>query len=303
MRQIEFFKYHALENDFLVIDSDSIEIRKRKASERSPRLLLGSGKAFSRLVAALCNRHRGIGADGAMIYTRSRERFLMRLFNADGSEAEVSGNGLRILAHHIYRNQRSAKKAFMISSASGDHPVKVISSKGDSVVTRISLQAPRFALPDVPMMGESEFFIAMPFAVAAGELIGTAVSVGNPHLVFFVDSSDFDWQTFGSQVECDPRFPQRTNVEFAVVETKRRVTHWSWERGVGVTRASGTGAASTVAAGIINGLLEHQVTVCEPAGVLQVSLASLNDNILLTGPSTFVGQGRFVFDDNEKNTR
>lgn len=228
---------------------------------------------------------------------------MMRIFNADGSEAEVSGNGLRILAQHIYQKKHSHGKAFTIQSMTGDNRIKIVSSKGGSAVSRISLGKPSFALPDVPMKGSSQFFISMPFAVTAGELVGTAVNVGNPHIVFFVDNFSFDWQAFGREVECDRRFPARTNVEFAVIESRRRVIHQSWERGVGVTKASGTGAASTAAAGIINGLLEHEVTVCEPAGELEIAISSLDDDILLTGPSEYVGEGSFIYNGNEKNIR
>ena len=112
--------------------------------------------------------------------------------------------------------------------------------------------------------------------------------------IFFVDTQDFDWQTFGAEVEIDIRFPEFTNVEFAIVKSRKRVVHWSWERGAGPTRASGTGAASAVAVGIINGILDHQVTATEPAGNLQVKIPKLSSTITLTGPSQLIGEGVFV---------
>ncbi len=276
--RIPFLKYHALENDFLVLDS-------------TPHL---TGRILARIARHACDRHRGVGADGLIMVESSCGEFRMRLFNADGSEAEISGNGLRILAHHLFRHKRTRRKSFVIRSAAGENRVTVVSSRGGKAVSRISLGKPRFALPEIPMKGAAEFFINAPFAVASGELVGTAVSVGNPHIVFFVDTLDFDWPTFGREVECDPRFPERTNVEFGVIRSRSRIVHQSWERGVGITRASGTGAASTVAAGIINGYLDREVTVCEPAGELQITIGSLDDDILLTGPSEYIGEGSFV---------
>ena len=290
MKMIYYFKYQALENDFLVID----------LSTNNPRL---SDRDKTGLTRGICDRHRGIGADGVIFSDIQDGRFLMRIFNADGSEAEVSGNGLRILTQYLYQKKYAMSKSFVIHSATSDNRVSIVSSRGRALVSRISLGKPRFGLPEIPMKGNTEFFISTPFAVTAGELIGTVVNVGNPHIVFFIDSFDFDWQTFGREVENDQRFPARTNVEFAVIKSRKQVVHQSWERGVGVTRASGTGAASTVAAGIISGSLDHEVTVCEPAGNLRISVASLDEDIFLTGPSEYVGEGSFIYGGNEKDTR
>ncbi len=290
MQQIQFYKYQALENDFLVIDLSTAKLRQ-------------SDRARAGLTQSICDRHCGIGADGVIFSDIRDSQFLMRIFNADGSEAEVSGNGLRILAQHLYQKEYAGSRSFVIHSATGDNQVKIISSKGKASVSRISLGKPLFALSQIPMKGTTEFFISSPFAVTAGELVGTAVNVGNPHIVFFVDNFNFDWQAFGREVENDRRFPARTNVEFAVIKSRKQVVHQSWERGVGVTRASGTGAASTVAAGIINGHLDHEVTVCEPAGDLQISIASLDEEMFLTGPSEYVGEGSFIYGGNEKDTR
>lgn len=286
MRKVRFHKYQALENDFLVIAVDAI-----------PESLKMD------FVCNICARHIGIGADGVIFFDNDKDNFRMRVFNADGSEAEISGNGLRIMAQYIYQHEAMTKKSFIIRSVKGENRVKIISGVRKQVVSRISLGVAKFALSDIPMRGLTEYFINLPFATASGELLGTAVSIGNPHMVFFVDNFDFDWQTFGGEVEADTRFPMRTNVEFAIINSRKRLTHCSWERGVGVTRASGTGASSAVAAGIINGYLDHRVTVCEPAGELDIELRSLDDEILLTGPSVQVGEGVFIYDSNEKINR
>ncbi len=286
MRKIPFSKYHGLENDFLVIDLSAIRIASSLRSD---------------LTRKICSRHTGIGADGVVFYSARGGKFLMLLYNSDGSEAEISGNGLRILAQHLYGAKVIRSRTFTVDTIVGKNVVEVVSTKGDEQSTRIELGTPLFRLSEIPMRSSTSHFINRSFKSDSGELIGTAVNVGNPHIVFFVDNFDFDWRTYGAEVECDRRFPQRTNVEFAVIKSRARVEHRSWERGAGETRASGTGAAAVVAAGVMNGLLDHEVSVHEPAGVLQIELDSLDQSIHLTGPSKRIGDGIFLYDVNEKN--
>lgn len=285
---VAFHKYHALGNDFIVVHE--------RLAKVPPRLV-------PLMVRSICDRHNGVGADGVVLYDEVRGRHRMRIFNADGGEAEISGNGLRILAHHIYSCAEHKHKAFVIDSATGENAVRVNSGNSQRMISSVSLTAPEFHVRKVPMKVKAQFFIRQPFKTAAGELLGTAVSVGNPHIVFFVDNFDFDWRAFGREVESDRRFPERTNVEFAVVKTRKRIQHRIWERGVGETSASGSGAASTVAAGIINGLLDNDVTVEEPAGKLQIRVAALDVSIVLTGTSQYICTGGYWFERNAKDRR
>jgi diaminopimelate epimerase len=222
----------------------------------------------------------------------------MALYNADGSEAEVSGNGLRILAQHLRDLKLVTGRLFEIHTGCGVCATEVMLRSGNTQLTRIELARAVFDLELIPMRGETSHFINQLFATESGSLLGTAVNVGNPHIVFFVDTFDFDWRAFGAEVEKDRRFPNHTNVEFARILSRTRVVHCSWERGAGETRASGTGAAATVAAGVVNGLLDHLVTVQEPAGDLTIELRSLDDPIHLTGPSVRIGEGLFLFDQH-----
>lgn len=281
MKKIEFYKYHGLENDFLTIDLNTLRLSKAKLAE---------------LAAAICSRHTGIGADGVVYYSSDAGKCKMALYNADGSGAEVSGNGLRILAQHLRDRKLVTRRRFEIHTASGDCAIEVVSRSGNAQSTRIELSRPMFDLKAVPMRGGTSHFINQLFTAESGALLGTAVNVGNPHIVFFVDTFDFDWRTFGAEVEKDRRFPNCTNVEFAHILSRSKVAHCSWERGAGETKASGTGAAATVAAGVVNGLLDHLVAVQEPAGELSVELQSLDDPIHLTGPSVRVGEGLFLFE-------
>jgi diaminopimelate epimerase len=288
MRQLPFSKYHGLENDFLVIPAEKIRLR---------------GARLQSAVRAICDRHTGVGADGVLLLGRRAERFSMRIYNADGSEAEISGNGLRILAQHISRMQFTRKRRLTVATVAGPAEVRILGRSGNRQITQIQLPRAKFELSEVPMRGDSHVFVAKRFAVETGALIGTAVSVGNPHIVFFVDSFDFDWIDFGAQVEMDRRFPQGTNVEFVVRKTRRRLLHRSWERGVGLTRASGTGAAAAAAAGVICGLADKEVTVIEPAGELKIEITSLEEPMLLSGPSVFIADGTYYYVPDESSSQ
>jgi len=286
MRRIPFSKYHGLENDFLVVDLSTIRLTPSLRGDLS---------------CKICSRHTGVGADGVVLYSAHSGKFRMLLFNSDGSEAEISGNGLRILAQHLYESRLTRSRLFTVDTAVGKSRIEVVSTNGNEQSTRIELGKPLFRLQDIPMRGDTSHFINRSFNADSGELIGTAVNVGNPHIVFFVDNFKFDWCTYGAEVERDRRFPQRTNVEFAVIKTRSRVEHRSWERGAGATRASGTGAAAVVSAGIVNGLLDHAVSVHEPAGPLEIELESLDQSIRLTGPSMKIGEGVFLYDVHAKD--
>ncbi len=285
---IPFHKYHALGNDFIVIH--------KRLSRLTP-------AQMPRLVKSICDRHNGVGADGVVVYDEIRGKYKMRIFNADGGEAEISGNGLRILAHHIYSCAQVKQKKFEIESATGINEIRIVSGNSERITSSVSIGAANFHVRKVPMKVREQFFIRQPFKTQSGELLGTAVNVGNPHIVFFVDNFEFDWRSYGREVEVDRRFPQRTNVEFAVVKTRKQVEHRIWERGVGETSASGSGAAATVAAGIINGLLDSEVTVHEPAGDLKIRIASLDRPVVITGPSTYICTGGYWFERNAKNHR
>jgi diaminopimelate epimerase len=283
-RKIVFSKYHGLENDFLVIE---------RARLRLP--LAG----IPNLVHSACSRHTGIGADGVVLFSLRDGDIIMQLFNADGSEAEVSGNGLRILAQHLRRSGIIKKRRFAIESKAGRSLVRLVKAAGDLQQTEIELARPSFITRDIPMKVTNPHFIQQPFETEAGSLIGTVVSVGNPHIVFFVDHFDFDWQSFGAAVAVDRRFPRGVNVEFAMKKSRHQTKHCSWERGVGPTRACATGAAAVVAAGIMGGVFDHEVLVNELAGDLLIRLSSLDEPIHLTGPSVFVAEGVLRYDANE----
>ncbi len=278
---VAFAKYHALGNDFLIVDAKSLPATKA---------------AIAKTVRAICDRHTGVGADGVVCYECKRRACSMRIFNADGSEAELSGNGLRLLAHHLHLNRFVKSEAFTVKSPTALNHLRVLPQTPFHYTVQAQMSVPVFETRKIPMKSRLRYFISQEFRVKGGALLGTAVSVGNPHIVFFVDHFDFDWQSFGREVEGDKRFPQRVNVEFARIVNRKRVEVRIWERGVGATSSSGTGASATVAAGIANGWLDHRVVVRAPAGKLEVALPSLDQPIQLTGPSTLICAGDCALD-------
>ncbi|MFH2056874.1 MAG: diaminopimelate epimerase [bacterium] len=287
-RKIEYSKYHGLENDFVVINQTGLRLR---------------GEYIADFVRACCARQTGIGADGVVLFSLRSGRPQMRLFNADGSEAEISGNGLRILAQHLRRRGLQRERRFKVITKVGALQVRLVSGAGLVQQTEIELARPRFQADLIPMKVQSKHFVQREFKTDAGALVGTAVSVGNPHIVFFVDHFDFDWKTYSAGVTIDKRFPEGVNVEFAVVKTRAQAQHLSWERGVGPTRACATGAAAVAAAGVMVGLLDHQVEINELAGDLQIKASSLDEPLFLTGPSVFIAEGLFHYDLNETHSR
>ncbi len=276
--RIAFHKYHALGNDFVVIDQAKL----------NPRV-------FGKLARAICDRHRGVGADGLLICLVAGKIPQMRIINADGSEVETSGNGLRILAAHLTRTKKVRAPRFLIETMKSVSEVRIIRSSGNTATVAAALQPADFRTASLPMKIGTPHFVGRPLRTEAGDLIATAVSVGNPHCVFFVDNYDFDWQSYGRAVETDSRFPKRVNVEFARVRSRRRVEVRLWERGVGETDSSGTGAAAVVAAGIIMGLLDRRVKVESSAGALDISIPTLDAPIQVTGPVTYIASGEFEY--------
>lgn len=281
MRKIEFFKYHCLGNDFLIIDL--INKRSRRFD-------------FNRLAEKICNRNSGVGADGILVLTKSRMAdCCIDLFNSDGSWAEKSGNGLRIVAAYYYSNY-SRKKSVTFEISGEAARARIIKATANSFSVRVSLGKPVFETKLVPMKSKAKYHINQPLEIEKVKIPVTVLSVGNPHAVMFVDDFDFDWKGLGEIIECCRHFPNRTNVEFVKIVTRSRVILNDWERGAGATGSSGTGAAASVAAGVVNGLLNRRVEVVFPSGSLFIDWAESDDNIYLTGPVEFVCRGEYALD-------
>ena len=277
---LSFLKVEGLGNDFLLVDLRQAE--RNAAASRGlqgiPGPVADSLATLTRRAPLLCDRHRGVGGDGILVITASTtpgSAGTMIVINHDGSRPEMCGNGLRCVALHL---------------AGRAGPVQVDTDAGPRICT-VHARSDDGRSGDVEVdMGPARF---LGEHVLAGHHF-LAVSLGNPHAVAFV-GPDVDLEpltrSLGPDVERDPRFPDRTNVEFARVEPDGSITLWVWERGCGITAACGTGACATAAAAVRRGLLlaDAAVRVQLPGGSLQVRLAG--DRVWMTGPARQVFRG------------
>ncbi|MEG3869721.1 MULTISPECIES: diaminopimelate epimerase [unclassified Microcoleus] len=274
---IEFAKYHGLGNDFILIDN-------RHSSEP----VIAPEQAVD-----LCDRHFGIGADGVIFALPGQNDtdYTMRIFNSDGSEPEMCGNGIRCLAKFIADLDGSeAKTQYRIHTLAG-----VISPelRSDGQV-KVDMGVPRLLAAEIPttLAAPDAKAIDVPIEVADKSWSVTCVSMGNPHCITFVeDVAAVALETVGPQFEHNKAFPQRTNTEFIQVVRSDYVKMRVWERGAGVTLACGTGACAAVVAGVLVGKCDRATAVELPGGVLEIEWAEVSGRIYMTGPAQRVFTG------------
>jgi len=262
--RISFNKMHGLGNDFVVLDGRTNALPT-----------IGSKEA-----AMLADRRAGIGCDQLIVLEPSEKADLrMRIFNADGGEVEACGNASRAVGLMLGEPARIETLGGILSASPADDGIAV------------EMGIPRFDWEDIPL-GYALDTHAMP--VAWEELVNPlAVNVGNPHAVFFVDDCDaIDLARLGPQIETDPLFPERINVNVATLDSRHAIRLRVWERGVGETRACGTGACATAVAAIRKGLADSPVTVSLPGGDLHIEWR-LDDMMVMTGPATKSFEGSF----------
>jgi len=261
--QIELFKYQALGNDYLVLD------------------LPGPLAELVALLPSLCDRHRGLGSDGLLAF--DRKAMSVRIFNPDRSEAQKSGNGLRIAAAHAVL-EHGAGERFELRTADRANAVRVLSTSGAEIVTELDIGRPSFRAGDLPANfdGEPE---TVELDTAAGRVEAMLVSVGNPHCVVFGQPVTKErCLELGPRLERHPAFPERTNVQLCEVVDRARVRAEIWERGAGYTLASGTSATAVAAACMRRGLVDDRVTVQMPGGDLALRREP-NGSLVQSGPA------------------
>ena len=270
--KIRFTKMHGLGNDFILIDDRDSSI--------------GNLPEFSQKI---CNRRYGIGADQVLLLNNSDiADFRMQIFNADGSEVEMCGNGIRCLAKYVWDRNLSDKNILSVETLGGIvRPEKA----GDMV--KVDMGEPIFDPKKIPVdisVG-GEHIIDYPLSVGDREFLITCVSMGNPHAVIFVDDlSDFGVTYYGPIIETHALFPKRTNVEFIQIVSLREIQMRVWERGSGETLACGTGASAAAVASNLKGLAERTVTVRLQGGNLVIDWATDN-HVYMTGPAVEVFHG------------
>jgi diaminopimelate epimerase len=278
LRKGEFAKYQALGNDYLILDSDSF----------------GSTLTANR-IRTLCARHTGIGSDGILWLGRSKEAdFRVRIFNPDGSEAEKSGNGVRILARFLFDLGYTRERSFSIQTNGGIVEAKLLLRAGRVDRIRLEIGRASFASVDIPVVGPEREVVHEPFAVNGRELRVTCVSVGNPHCVVFVPRLVLDeLHRLGPLLENHDSFPNRINVQLACVRSRKRIDALIWERGAGETLSSGTSACAIAAAAVRNGLTENKVEIGMRGGELQLEVGA-DFAVRMTGTASPVYRGSLL---------
>jgi diaminopimelate epimerase len=275
---MRFAKYHGTGNDFVMIEDMADEFRL------SPPL-----------VAALCDRHRGVGADGVIRIAPAEDAdFFMDYSNADGGVAEMCGNGIRCLAKYVYDRGLTSKDELDVLTRDG---VKhLVLETDDGRVSRVTVDMGQPALERrlIPMAGDpEERFLLQPLEVEGRTFTASAVSMGNPHCVLFLGAGDevgaIDVAGVGSMVEHRPEFPNGTNVEFVKL-LDELIELRVWERGSGETMACGTGACATLVASALAGFTGREAELEFPGGRLRVAWRE-DGRVYLTGPAVFVFEG------------
>lgn len=271
-----FAKYQALGNCFIVIDD-----------------LFESGRArkFENLAVQICDPKFGIGGDGLLIISKRKERYRIDVFNADGSWAENSGNGLRIAAMHLVNKGLIKKDEFSLQTGSGEVSIKLFAGDKYKRPISASLGQPIFEASKIPVKTDGKYFINQTVECDGKKFVGSAVSTGNPHLVLFCHDLDFDWELAGEILELHPLFPQRTNVGFVVVLSEEMIELRDFERGAGPTLSSGTGAAAAVAVSVMRGFTNRRVKVQTGAGILTVVWEEKSDQLVIKGQVELICEG------------
>jgi diaminopimelate epimerase len=275
---MRFSKYHGTGNDFVMVEDLDGRIHLEPAA-----------------IAALCDRRRGVGADGLIRIAPAPDAdFFMDYYNAEGAPAEMCGNGIRCLAKYVYERGFTDRTEIDVSTRAGVKHLVLDASDGNVRMVTVDMGPPVFERKAIPMAGDpSATFIGQPFEVDGRTYVGTALSMGNPHLVLFLDPAEdlgaVDCARIGSMVEHHAAFPNRTNVEFAKV-VDGRIHIRVWERGVGETMACGTGACAALVACSLAGLTGRSAELEFPGGVLGVAWRE-DDHAFLTGPAVCVYDG------------
>jgi len=273
---MRFTKMHGAGNDYVYVNCFAQPVRHPAA-----------------LARAVSDRHAGIGGDGLVLILPSRKADArMRMFNPDGTESEMCGNGLRCLAKYVYDHGLARKKELRVETGAGVLTLQLFPGRDGLIErVRVDLGRPRLRPKDIPVRLRGQRAVDAPIKVAGRRRRMTCVSMGNPHAVFFVhDVAKVELERLGPAVERHPLFPRRTNVHIAQVLGRREVRMRTWERGTGVTLACGTGAGAVCVAGALSGRTERRILAHADGGDLELEWAD-DGHVFKTGPAVEVFSG------------
>jgi len=274
---MRFTKMHGLGNDYVCIDCFYEQVGDPAA-----------------LAQAVCRRRFGAGGDGLiLIMPGDSADVRMRIFNADGSEAEMCGNGLACLAKYAYDHALARVNPMKVRTQAGIKTVNLIIGGDGKVATAMTdMGEPTLSPPGIPVKLEGERAVDAALEAGGESLLMTCVSMGNPHAVFYVDdAAGVALERIGPEIEHHELFPERVNAHFVQVISPGEVTMRTWERGSGITLACGTGASAVCVAGVLTGKTHRQITAHLPGGDLHVEWRRSNNHVYMTGPAAEVFTG------------
>jgi len=279
--KIKFTKMHGLGNDFILIDCLDKE--------------LGNHSYLSNLSKKLCDRHFGIGADGLILILPSEKTDLqMKIYNSDGTEAQMCGNGIRCFAKYAYENKIISKIKFTIETLAGIITPELIFKGKEISGIKVDMGIPKLERKEIPMEGENTPTVVNETLKIDSKTIFqiTCVSMGNPHCITFVnDIQSIPVEEIGPKIENHPLFPEKTNAEFIQVLNKQEINFRVWERGAGETLACGTGACAALVATILNKKTDREAIIHLPGGDLDIQWAD-NGHVYMTGPAELAFKGK-----------
>ena len=276
---MRFAKLHGAGNDYIYVNGFESDVADPSA-----------------LAVRASDRHFGIGADGLILALppEGEADLRMRIFNADGSEAEMCGNGIRCLAKFAVERGLAEGDTVRIETLAGMRVVQLHRDGGRIVKGTVGMGRPRLAAPDIPVLLEGDRVVDVPLTVGGQTLWMTCVGMGNPHAVFYVDSAaGWPLETLGPKIERHALFPERVNAHVVEVVSREEVIVRTWERGSGATLACGTGASAVAVAGVLTGRTGRAILAHVPGGDLEVEWPEQQAEVRLTGPVEEVFTGRF----------
>ena len=275
-RAMKFTKLHGCGNDYIYVNLFEETVEDPAA-----------------VSIRVSDRHFGIGSDGLITIGPSDVAdFRMHIYNADGSEAEMCGNGIRCVAKYVYDHQLTDKTEISVETGAGMKYLKLLVKDGKVDQVTVDMGEPILDPQQIPVVSDRERVIDEPIVVDGKEWHMTCVSMGNPHAVVFVDNTaDFPLEQVGPFFENHERFPKRTNTEFVQVISRKEASMRVWERGSAETWACGTGTCATVMACILNGLTDNEVLVHLRGGDLTIRYDEKTNHVFMTGPATEVFSG------------
>ncbi len=273
---IKFTKMHGLGNDYVYIDAINQKIEKEE-----------------KLAKFVSNRNFGIGSDGLILICKSNiADFKMKMFNSDGSEAEMCGNGIRCVGKFVYDKGLTNKKTIKIETLAGIKTLILNTKEGKVETVRVDMGEPILEAEKIPVISTEKPVKNLELEAEGKKFKFTCVSMGNPHAITIVENTkEFDVEKYGKILEIDKAFPKKANIEFAQIIDKNNIKMRVWERGAGETLACGTGACATAVACNLNDLTDRNVNIELLGGTLNIEWNEKDNHIYMTGPAVTVFDG------------